>query len=188
MSADHAARPVVFTGSSIIAAWESLPRFFPEWHLLNTAVGGYQTHDVLAHAHEMLLRHAPRAVCYYCGSNDICNDVPPDTIIRNVTEAWSLVRAQAPDCIFIYLSVIRAPQKRGRMHVVDDVNARMAAMAATTPGMHFVDINPVFLAPDGTPRMEFYLEDELHLTPAAYEALGAYTAPRLRAIVAASTP
>lgn len=69
------------------------------------------------------------------------------------------------------------------MDAVDAVTIRMAPLARSQPGLHFVDINPALVLPDGAPRMEHYLEDELHLTPAGYDALGAYLAPRLKTLL-----
>ena len=49
---------IVFVGSSIMALWESLPRFFPEMPVLNTAVSGSQTREIYARLDELVLPHA----------------------------------------------------------------------------------------------------------------------------------
>ncbi len=37
--------------------------------------------------------------------------------------------------------------------------------------MQFVDVNPALVNPDGSPRMEFFMNDHLHLRPPAYEEI-----------------
>jgi lysophospholipase L1-like esterase len=175
--------PIVFVGSSIMALWESLPRFFPGMPILNTAVSGSQTHEIYARLDELVTRHAPCAVCYYCGSNDINHDVPAQTIVQNVIRTYEALRRRLAGLTFIYLSIIKAPQKRDRWDRVEDVNHQLSEWASRSDGFHFVDINPVFFSSHGTPRMDFYEADQLHLMPAAYLALGDYLGPRVLALV-----
>jgi hypothetical protein len=50
-------------------------------------------------------------VCYYCGSNDLNSFVRVATIVSNTLETHNRLRRQLPDLKFVYLSIIRAPQK-----------------------------------------------------------------------------
>jgi lysophospholipase L1-like esterase len=172
-------RPIVFTGSSIIAMWEGLVNFFPTETVLNTAISGSQTADLLPQLDALVIAPRPRLVCYYCGSNDINSGVSPTQIAANVARTFDLLNQRLPDLHFVYLAIIRAPQKADRMAQVEDANARIALLAAERPNFHFLDINPVFFTPQGAPRLDFYVEDGLHLTLSAYAALGAYVAPRV---------
>jgi lysophospholipase L1-like esterase len=173
---------ILFTGSSIMALWQSLPDYFRGTPILNTAVSGSQTHEILTRVDELVIVHAPRLVCYYCGSNDISHEVAASVIVANVRATFDTLRRRLPGAGFIYLSIIKAPQKADRWRVVDDVNAQLAGLAERVAGFHFLDINPLFFAADGRPRLDFYVEDQLHLTPAAYAAMGEYVAPLIRAI------
>jgi lysophospholipase L1-like esterase len=167
--------PILFTGSSIVALWESLPASLRGTPILNTAVSGSQTADILARLDGLVIRHQPRMVCYYCGSNDINASVPPEQIVEQVHETFIQLRQSIPDLRFVYLSIIKAPQKRDRWDQVDFVNGCLLQM----PGLEFIDINPVFFTPGGEPRLDFYVEDLLHHTPQAYLALNEYVLPRL---------
>jgi lysophospholipase L1-like esterase len=163
-------RKLVFTGSSIMAMWETLAEFFPSDEVLNTAVSGSQTHELLGRLDELVISHAPSVVCYYCGSNDINWGVPAATIVENVLETYRRIHTALPQTQFVYLSIILAPQKRERWDVVNDANRQLSRFQAH--GYRFIDLNPLFFLPDGSPRMDFYVEDQLHLTPAAYAAMG----------------
>jgi lysophospholipase L1-like esterase len=177
-------RPIVFTGSSIIAMWDNVPDFFPGERVLNTAISGSQTADLLPQQEPLVLAHHPRIVCYYCGSNDLNYAVTPARIAENVARTYELLHGELSDIKFVYLSIIRAPQKAdaGLMEQVEEANGLICRMAEQLPGFYFVDINPVFFTEAGEPRQDFYIEDRLHLTPAAYEALGKYIAPKVLAL------
>ena len=145
--------------------------------MLNTAISGSQTADLIPQLDDLVVRHNPRVLCYYCGSNDINNAIPPDRIIENTRQTFLTLRERIPDLSFLYLSIIKAPQKQDRWDVVDEVHRGIDVLASTCPSFERIDINPVFFTPDGQPRMAFYLEDQLHLTPSAYAALGAWLFP-----------
>ena len=171
--------PAIFVGSSIMAQWESLPQAFPQLPLLNTAIGGTQTHEILARLDELVIRHAPPLVCYYCGSNDINAGVPPEAIVANTLKTYATLREHLPGVRFVYLSIIKAPQKRARWDQVDAVNAALCAAAERLEGFTYIDVNPVFFTVEGEPWMGAYVEDQLHLTAEAYERLGRFVAARL---------
>lgn len=173
----------VFVGSSILSEWPELPAAFPGIRALNSAVSGAQTPDLRERLDELVLRHAPRLVVYYAGSNDINADVAPATVVDNVIDTWERIRRRLADTAFVYLSIIRSPQKQDRLAAVDTVNVRLLRRAFGSPNFHFVDINPLLADANGQPRPEFYREDGLHLSPAAYQLLGAYLAPRLQSLL-----
>ncbi len=177
-------QPIVFTGSSIIALWENFPPVMAGLSTLNTAISGSQTHDLLPRLEELVIRYDPRAVCYYCGSNDLNNAVPPEQICSNVQETFRLIRSALPRVSFIYLAVIKAPQKQERWRQVDEVNRVLQDWAGRSPGFAFIDINPVFFDDLGQARPDYYLEDRLHLTAPAYASLAAFLEPRLTVALA----
>jgi len=176
---DTASKPIVFVGSSIIALWEGLAHYFPGVNVLNTAICGAQTNDILGRLDKLVTAHEPRMVCYYCGSNDLNVFVTVATICGNTLETYERLRRRSPVLTFVYLSIIRAPQKIDRWQLVDEVNSEMHRQSTIQPGFHFIDINPVFFSAEQIPRFDFYMEDHLHLTVPAYATLGEFLAPRV---------
>ena len=51
--------------------------------------------------------------------------------------------------------------------------------AYATKRLQYVDVNPVLFNRDGTPRLEVYMPDQLHLRPAAYEGFARILKPAL---------
>ncbi len=138
----HLSGPIVFTGSSIIALWENLPQFFPEVELLNTAISGSQTDEIYVHLDALVVSQSPSLVCYYCGSNDINYAVAVQVIVENVIKTYQAIRDKLGQTTFVFLSIIKAPQKMNRWGVVDEVNMQINQLAHTYPGFAYIDINP----------------------------------------------
>jgi lysophospholipase L1-like esterase len=174
---------IVFVGSSIMEGWFNLGEYFPATPFLNTAIGGTQTHEIYARLDELVIRHAPGLVCYYCGSNDINHGATAECIVTNVRQTFETLRCRLPAVQFLYLAIIKAPQKIDRWDVVDQVNCQLAALAAGLEGFHFLDVNPLFFDTNGQPLLDFYVADLLHLTPQAYQAMGEFVGPKIMRIL-----
>ena len=63
------------------------------------------------------------------------------------------------------------------------MNATAGRPKQALRGFRYIDVNPLLFTPSAHPWMDFYVEDQLHLTPAAYTSLGEYVAPRVREII-----
>src|ERR1700722_8649914 len=76
---DAASRPeysperggIVFTGSSIFRFWTHLTDQMAPLPVLNRAIAGTVTQDMIERIGRLVLPYQPRIVVYYCGSNDI---------------------------------------------------------------------------------------------------------------------
>ena len=182
-----ASASVLFVGSSIISFWASLSADM-QFPVLNRAVGGFRTSDLLEHADRLLgpPARASHLVVYYAGSNDLMmTDDSPAIVAARVAMFASLVRARGGR--FVFLSSRRSPDRADWYHRVDDLNARCARLCeeATAAGHTsiYVDVNPVLSG-----RPELFKGDRLHLRKAGYAALAAVLKPALVAEWGALTP
>jgi lysophospholipase L1-like esterase len=110
----------------------------------------------------------PRVVVYYAGSNYVDLGEPAADIVERVRRFVDRVAMALPATRIVFVSVNRAPEKQELWDVVDAVNRQVAAYAAQTKRVEYVDVNPVLFNQDGTPRFEFFMPDGLHLRPAGY--------------------
>ena len=147
--------------------------------IVNRAFDGAQTEDMLRGFQSFVLPYRPRVIVYYCGSNDVDAGDPAEAIVDRIQQFVRRVATALPETRMIFVSINRAPEKRERWDVVDLVNRRVEAYAATTPRLEYVDVNPVLFNPDGTPRAELYLSDQLHFRPRAYEEFARVLKPVL---------
>ncbi|MBI4888359.1 MAG: hypothetical protein HY824_14790 [Acidobacteria bacterium] len=178
---DPAARggPVLFVGSSIFHRWTNLATQMAPLPVLNRAIDGLQTGDVLRMVDSAVLPARPSVVVYYCGSNDVDAGEPAAAIVGRIRQFVDRVAAALPAARIVFVSINRAPEKQDRWDVVDAVNRQVEAYAAGTTRLQYVDVNPVLFNRDGTPRLDLYMPDELHLRPAAYEGFARILKPVL---------
>ena len=171
------AGPVVFVGSSIFHRWTALSRQMAPLPVVNLAFDGAQTDDMLRLIGFRIVPYKPKVIVYYCGSNDVDAGEPAGPIFDRVRQFIDRARTELQDVHVVFVSVIRAPEKRSRWDVVDELNRRVAAHGSGLTRFDFVDVNPLVFAPDGTPRFDLYLSDQLHFRPQAYEAFAAVIKP-----------
>ncbi len=170
---------IVFVGSSIFHRWTALVSQMAPLPITNLAFDGSQTADMLRMVDSRVIPLRPKVIAYYCGSNDVDLGEPADAIVGRIIRFIDRVGAALPGTRVIFVSVNRAPEKQDRWDVVDDVNRRMQKYAADHPRVEFVDVNPVLFNADGTPRLDLFMGDQLHLRPRAYEEFARILKPVL---------
>jgi lysophospholipase L1-like esterase len=170
---------ILFVGSSIFHRWTNLSTQMAPLPIVNRAVDGLQTTDMLRMLDSVVVPSRPRVIAYYCGSNDIDAGDPVAAIVERIRQFVDRVATALPDTRIVFVSIHRAPEKRARWDAVDEVNRQVAAYAARTTRLQYVDLNPVLFNRDGTPRLELYVSDQLHFRPPAYEEFARILKPVL---------
>jgi lysophospholipase L1-like esterase len=170
---------IVFVGSSIFHRWTALATQMAPLPISNIAFDGAQTDDWNRLIESRVIALRPKVVAYYCGSNDVDAGEPAGVIAGRIRQFIERVTKALPDTRIIFVSVNKAPEKRDRWDVVDDINQQMRKYAAKSPRVEFVDVNPALVNADGTSRMEFFMNDQLHLRPPAYEEFAKILKPVL---------
>ena len=160
---------IVFVGSSIFHRWTQLTSQMAPLPVVNIAFDGAVTDDWNRMADYRVVPLKPRVVVYYCGSNDVDLGEPAATIVKRIQTFVDRVTKALPGVRVVFVSVIRAPEKRDRWDVVDGINAQMRTLAGRNPRVQFVDVNPIFVNADGSTKTELFMNDQLHLRPPAYE-------------------
>lgn len=176
---DPAPGGILMVGSSIFRKWTNAATDLAPLPVTNRAFGGSRTADQLYFFDQVVPSSRASLVVWYCGSNDINGSETPDAILRRTKEWITRTQAALPRARVMLVSVIRAPQKRdaGRLGSVDEVNGGLSKLAASTPGVSYVDVNPPLETSAGDPRMECYVTDKLHMTPEGYKAMSSVMLP-----------
>jgi lysophospholipase L1-like esterase len=169
---------IIFVGSSIFHRWINLASQMAPLPIVNRAIDGTQTSDMLRML-DSVVRSRPKVIAYYCGSNDVDAGEPAAAIFDRIRQFVVRVAAALPQARIVFVSITRAPEKRERWDVVDAVNHLVEGYASQTKQLQYVDVNPVLFNRDGMPRMELFLSDQLHLRPAAYEEFARILKPVL---------
>ncbi|MSV34735.1 MAG: hypothetical protein EXQ47_03955 [Bryobacterales bacterium] len=153
---------IVFVGSSIFAFWRRLNEHMAPLPVLNRAIAGTVTQDMLDGFNEFVPRYRPRIVVYYCGSNDVSSGERAAAIVERTQRFVQILHEKLPNSFFYYTAIQKAPEKRARWSVVDAVNREMERFLRQTANAGFIDLNPVLFDAQGKPRDELFLPDRLH--------------------------
>ena len=162
-------------GSSIFQEWREQADVaadaaaFPEFDVVNAAVGGTVSGDWLTRLPGALERHDPAAVGLYVGSNDLNAGVPPAEIVANLRTLRDM--ATHTGRAFVWFGVLHCPQKRDRADVIDTLHDRLRGETS------LCDLSPA-LSLDGEPVAGYFQDDGVHLTRGAYARLAAFVLGR----------
>ena len=156
---------IVFTGSSIFRFWTHLTDQMAPLPVLNRAIAGTVTQDMLNRIGQLVLPYQPRIVVYYCGSNDVSAGEEAGPIVERTKRFVQILHEKSPNTFFYYTSIQKAPEKRARWDVVDAVNREMKRYSREALNAGYIDLNPVLFDSHNNVRESLFLPDGLHFRP-----------------------
>jgi len=156
---------IVFTGSSIFQFWTHLTDQMAPLPVLNRAIAGTVTQDMLDRMGQLVLPYQPRIVVYYCGSNDISAGEDAAPIIERTKRYIQILHEKSPNTFFYYTSIHKAPEKRARWDAVEAVNREMERYSHQAMNVGYIDLNPVLFDSRNHVRENLFLPDGLHFRP-----------------------
>jgi lysophospholipase L1-like esterase len=160
--------PVLFTGSSSVRLWTNLVSDFPNRPVLNRGFGGSEMSDLVAYFDRLVLPYHPALVVVYEGDNDLAAGKPVDEVYTEFLKFLQRVRIALPGTPVALMAAKPSPSRQQWMANQRDLNARLEALARSSPGVFFIDTFHPLLDATGVPIPEYYQDDKLHLTPAGY--------------------
>ncbi len=158
---------VLFTGSSSIRLWSSLAEDFPGYRTLNRGFGGSQIADSVRLVDRTVFPYKPRAIVFFAGTNDLAAGKSPETALADFNAFVTKVRDRLPNVPIAYIAISPAPSRWNNIANVRRANELIRVYCGYR-GLRFIDTYASFLTPEGGPRPELYVADQLHLRPAGY--------------------
>jgi lysophospholipase L1-like esterase len=166
-------RVIVFTGSSSIRYWRTLPNDMAPLHVVNRGFGGSQIHDVTHYADRAVLRYKPTAIVFYAGENDMAGVLysrkkTPQEVRDSFRRFCEKVFASAPTTPIYFIS-IKPPKRRiAEWPQMQIANRLIREYCANDSRLHYVDIVPAMLDAQGNVRRDLYVWDGLHMNAKGY--------------------
>ncbi len=155
---------IVFTGSSSFTLWTTLAQDMAPLPVINRGFGGSKIDDVVRYAERIVLPYHPRIVVLFAGTNDISGRQPKTAqeVFRGYKEFIYKVQAALPETSIYYVSITPTPSRWNLWPIADRANQLIKACAESDPRLHFIDLPPAILGPDGRPDRSLYRMDRLH--------------------------
>ncbi len=182
---DRTAPVAVFLGDSITAggSWQD---WLPDLEVVNLAVGGYTTDDMLEQVQGVVER-APDWIVLMIGTNDLGTRKPVEHLVRNIEYALMTLRREIPGVRILVQSIL--PRGHEFADQIRDANRHLWQFSATIHAQ-WLDLWPAFALEDGELN-PVYSDDRLHLNDEGYTAWLAELRPaleRLREAPPLTTP
>ena len=171
---------LVFTGSSTIRMWTSLPRDYPNQNVINRGFGGSEIADATHFADRIIFPYEPKMVLLRAGGNDIHAGKSVEQVYNDFVAFAEKVHARLPDARIVYISMSPAPSRWGERDANRQANERIKAYIDQKPGyLKYVETYDMTLTPDGKAREELFIKDRLHFNAEGYKLLAERVRPVL---------
>jgi lysophospholipase L1-like esterase len=170
---------IVFVGSSSIRLWDT-NKWFADPPVINRGFGGSQICDSTRLADVLVTNYKPRLVVFYAGDNDVNGGKSAEQVHVDFRAFVAKVREALPVARIAYISIKPSIARWEQRETQREANRLIAADCADDERLRFVDVWPVMLGDDGTPRKELFVEDGLHLNEMGYEAWTELVQPVLK--------
>jgi lysophospholipase L1-like esterase len=158
---------IVFVGSSSIRLWKTLAADFPGHKVLNRGFGGSQLADSVHYAHRIIVPYQPRQVVIYAGGNDLNAKKSPAVVYGDFVALTERIRAALPQTRISYIAIAGNPKRWAQVEAVRKAN-RLIENYCHRQDMDFINTFPLMLGPDGLPKPDIFVEDQLHMNERGY--------------------
>lgn len=164
------ANPILFIGSSSFRLWSGLQAAFPGYTIVNRAFGGATIQDMIFYKEDILKPYKPRQIVMYCGENDFAasDSVSVETVVERFKMFYTYTRSLYPGIPFHYVSMKPSVARKRLMPKYQVANAAIAAYIQSQPNTGYLDVYSPMLLPDGNPRPDIFIQDNLHMNPKGY--------------------
>jgi lysophospholipase L1-like esterase len=170
--------PIIFTGSSSIRRWSTLADDFPGLPVMNRGFGGSEVFDSFNYAQLTVIKYQPRLVVFYAGGNDIAGGKTPQRVFTDFKAFVAKVHAALPECRICYISNAPNPSRWKMIDKMIETNRLMEEFTKSDKRLQFINVYPHMLGPDGTPKPDIFVSDNLHMNAKGYaiwkEVVGPY--------------
>jgi len=170
---------VLFIGSSTVRLWRTLAQDFPEHHVINRGFGGSEILDSTHFAERIIFPYEPRAIFLRAGGNDINAGRRPEQVFDDFKEFVAKVHAKLPKTEILFISLSPSVSRWKNAEKEKTLNTLVEAFAKQAPRVKYIETYAMSLGPDGQPRPELFIADQLHFNADGYKLLAERVRPFL---------
>jgi lysophospholipase L1-like esterase len=164
------ANAILFAGSSSIRLWDSIQSDMAPWPVIRRGYGGARLSDFEYYAKRILYPHQPRAIAIFI-ANDItgsANDKSPAEVAALFKNLLDIIREKFPQSPVFWIQVTPTPSRWNSWQKIQEANRLIGEECQKDKACWIIRTDKYFLGPDGTPRKELFVGDQLHLSREGY--------------------
>lgn len=160
---------ILFVGSSSFRMWDNLQEMFPNHQIINRGFGGSNLLDLKYYLQDIVFPYEPKQVVIYSGENDIASGtVEAREVVQRFDDVFTAIRKELPQVPITFVSMKPSLSRKQYMPVIQEANALIKYYLQKHPHTAYVDVYQPMLGPDGKPRPDIFLSDNLHMNQQGY--------------------
>jgi lysophospholipase L1-like esterase len=164
------AGPIVFTGDSNIAYWDTLAEDMKPLKIVNSAFGGAQYTELVDNIGDLVFAYRPSVVVVNAGGNDLVTPSrkTPQSVAGEVQQFVEMVQTNLPDTWIYVLSIKPSVLRWHAWPKMREANRLIQEFLQTKVHTQFIDVaSPMFDA-NGNLRVDLFAGDGLHPSAKCY--------------------
>ncbi|MFN8209162.1 MAG: GDSL-type esterase/lipase family protein [Bacteroidales bacterium] len=162
---------ILFAGSSSIRLWDSIQSDMAPWPVIQRGYGGAKLSDFEYYARRILYPHQPRAIALFI-ANDITGseyDKTPAEVAALFKSILGIIREKFPETPVFWIQITPTPSRWKSWDQIREANRLIGEECTKDKACWLIQTEKNFLGPDGTPRKELFVGDQLHLSREGYK-------------------
>jgi lysophospholipase L1-like esterase len=161
---------ILFVGSSSFNFWKSVQKDFPGYRIINRGFGGSSLPDVIRYQDDIIYPYQPKQIVIYCGENDLAmsDTVNAEIVTARFMQLFNSIRQKLPKVPILFVSIKPSPSRQHLMARMVEANNKIKSFLQKQRNTSFIDVYHKMLNPDGTPKKEIFIEDNLHMNAKGY--------------------
>jgi lysophospholipase L1-like esterase len=158
----------LFIGSSSFRLWKNFDADMKGMNAFNRGFGGSTLIEALHYFDRMVVKYQPSWVFLYEGDNDLTSGTSSEVIAAQFEEFSDRLAKQVPRAKLVFVSARPSLAREALKAKQQDLNQRIAAIAAKRKGHYVIDMHSPFYNADGSLMQDIFVADRLHLNEKGY--------------------
>jgi lysophospholipase L1-like esterase len=161
---------VVFCGDSLTGGWTDVAKAFPALKVANRGIGGDTSRGLLFRFKEDVLDLQPKAIVILIGTNDLTALGSPMDAVSNISDMLNMVEQQDATLPVVLCTTPPSANPKAPVKAADraTLNAEIIKLAEAHKNVSLCDLYAVTSKEDGSPKLEYFNPDKLHLAAAGH--------------------
>jgi len=165
---------ILLIGSSTSEKWKNFTLQIKNEHIINRGISGFTTSSLLSSNYVDYItsgiRRPPKYIIFYCGINDVFDNMENKTIIKNTRVFLTELHKIFPTTRIIVVSLIKSPKtyNANKTEDINYINNRIRDFCSIkTPYLHYVNVNRELQSL----TTNYFMNDGFHLNELGYEKI-----------------